>query len=235
MDNTEQDNLTKKRKARILKRKGGKKGAAKILKLEKRQKKRKVRRKKIVGAVVGNTLLLPLRPFKKEMEKQLQKKGVDTKKMKWRDVVSKFYNEFVSKKGNKKSSYEPIDEVDFSNDANFFLLEKDVDYNVDTADNFALTTATIGAVVAGIINLFKKAKERRAAAKDSGISKAEARQVITETDLELGAAAAKVEAQLEEKAKEDKPVTTGKYKKWLVYGAILAVLGLVVYFVSKKK
>ena len=235
MDNTDQDNLTKRRTARILKKKGGKKGAAKIVKIEKKKVKRVARRKKIVGAVVGNTLLLPLRPFKKAMEKALQKKGVNTSKMKWRDVVAKFYNEFVSKKGNKISSYEPIDEIEFSNDANFFLRESDVDYNIDTADNFALSTATIGAVVAGIINLFKKAKEKRQAAKDSGISKAEAKQVITETDLEFGAAAAKVERQLTEKAKESQPVTTGKSKKWLVYGAILAVLGLVVYFISKKK
>ena len=232
MDITDNDNLTKRRTRRILRKKGTKAGGAKIYKVQKRKARRKAAVKKVVGKTVGAVALAPLLPFKPAMTKALNKKGVSTKKMPFKNVVGKFYNEFVSKKGNKKSSYDPIDEVDFSNDRSFVLPVNEVEMD---SDSLAITTATISTVVAGIINLFKKAKEKRQAAKASGLSKSETKEIITPVDLEFGLEAEKVEKQLTEKAKESTPVTQTKMKKLVVYGVILAVLGGLVYFVSKKK
>jgi len=229
MHNEESNDLSRRRTRRIL-RKKGKKG---LLKVQKRKAKRKTRRKKILAKTVGSALLLPLLPFKKPMSKALNKKGVNTSKMKFRAVVGKFFNEFVSKSGNKKSSYDPIDEVSFYNDQAFVTPISEL--NLEDSDNLALTTATISTVVSGVINLFKKAKERRQAAKDSGLSKSEAKELITEQDLQFGSDAENVQRKLEEKAKEDTPVEKGKMKKFITYGLILALLATVVYFVSKKK
>jgi len=231
----EQDHLTRRRTKRILKRKG-KKG---VFKVQKRKAKRKVRRKKIVQKTVGAAALAPLLPFKRAMKKALEKKGVNTSKMKFRSIVSKFFNEFVSKKGNKKSSYDAIDEVDFDNDVTFTMPVEDLDYSElpdhsNFADHLAITTATISAVVAGIINLFKKAKERRQAAKETGMSDTELKKLIPLQDIQFGKDAEEVQAVLEEKEAENTPVTKMKMKKMIVYGVILAVLFGVLYFVSKK-
>jgi len=231
MDITESDNLTRRRRRRILKRKG-KKG---VFKVEKRKARRKTRRKKIIRATVGTALLAPLLPFKRPMKKALGKKGVDTEEMSFRDIVGKFFNEFVSQKNNPKSSYEPINETDFRNDANFVIPASEVDLSGEGSDNLALTTATISTIVSGVINLFKKAKERRQGAKDAGLSKSEAKEVMTETDLQFGADAAKVEKKLEEKAKEGKPVDKAQMKKYITYCVILAVIIGVLYFLGKGK
>jgi len=232
MHNEESDNLTRRRKRRILRRKG-KKG---VYKVQKRKARRKARRKVIRQKTVGAALLAPLLPFKKAMKKALGKKGVSTKNMKFRAIVGKFFNEFVSKKGNKKSSYDPIDETDFYNDRNFAIPLNEVDLSTpEDSDNLALTTGTISTIVSGIINLFKKAKERRQAAKDSGLSYKEAKEVIPELDLQLGKDAEDVEKKLEEKAKADKPVTDARVKKLVVYGLLLTILAALVYFISKKR
>ena len=244
MDNiTESDDL--KRSARKTKRKTKRvqkkttKGGKKVYRVQKRKAKKaakpakKAKRKERRKAIVGTVLLAPLLPFKKPMKKQLEKKGVKTDKMKFRAIVAAFYNEFVSQKGNKKSSYEPIDEVEFYNDVNFYLPVNEVD-GTDT-DNLALTTATISTIVAGVISLFKKAKEKRQSAKKSGLTLADAKQVMTETDLELGKDAEDVEKKLEVKAREGKPVDKGQMKKYITYGVILLVIGGALYFLSKGK
>ena len=223
-----EDSLTKRRTRRILKKKG-QKG---VYKVQKRKARRKAKIKKVVGKTVGAVALAPLRPFKKPMERALSKKGVSTKGMKFRAVVGKFFNEFVSKQGNKNSSYEPIDEVEFYNDRSFVLPVNDVEMD---SDSLAITTATIATVITGIINLFKKAKEKRQAAKGSGLSLSEVKEIIPETDLQFGKDAEIVEKKLEEKAKESKPVTQTQTKKMIVYAVVLIVLGGLVYLISKKK
>ncbi len=232
MENIEQDHISRRRRKRLV-RKGK---LVKVQKRKKRRKTRRIKRRKMIKRTVGAALLAPLLPFKRPMKRALAKKGVSTKKMKFRTVVSKFYNEFVSKKGNKKSSYDPIDETDFYNDVSFVTPSGELDLNSEeNRDHLALTTATIATVVKGVINLFKKAKEIRKKAKDSGLSYKEAKELIPEQDLEFGKDASQVEAKLVAKSKEDKPVTKAQTKKYITYGIVLFVLGAVVYFLSKKR
>ena len=57
---------------------------------------------KFVKKSVGMVLLGPLLPFKAAMIAALKKKGAYSKGMSFKNVITKFFNEYVSKKNNKK-------------------------------------------------------------------------------------------------------------------------------------
>jgi len=186
--------------------------------------------KKVAQATVGQAALLPLRPFTKAMKKALKKRGVNVKGIKFRSLVSKFYNEFVSKKGNKSSHYEEINETDFYNDISFYTPLEGFDYETDNA-----IVGAIIDVVNGIIDLFKKSKDKKKKAKQSGMTKKEYKETVTEDEAEFANEADKVEKKLVDKAKEDKIVKTGDMKKYLIYGGIVVILGVAVYLFSRKR
>lgn len=228
MDNT--DNLTKKRETRILK----KKGEPGVLKVQKRQEKRKAAVKKTgkgIKKAAGAVMLAPLLPFKGAMKKELKHKGIDPSGLTFKEIVINFYNECISKKGNKNSSYEEVNATDFINNATFSMSFEEIEN-----DNQAGVAATaIGTIVTAIINLFKQAKERRKAAKDAGISEAEYKKQTTEEEARLGEAAEKVEKELEIKAVEDVEVKKVDIKKYLIYAVVIGAVILAFHFLSKKK
>jgi hypothetical protein len=122
MDNS--DNLTKKREERILQKKGKTAGGAKILKIEKRREKIKAIPKKVVGGmkeIAGDVLLAPLLPFKGAMKKELKHKGIDPSGLSFKEIVLNFYNQVISKKNNKNSSYEEVNANEFINNASFSM------------------------------------------------------------------------------------------------------------------
>jgi hypothetical protein len=232
MDNS--DNLTKKRESRILEKKGTTAGGAKILKIEKRREKIKAVPKKVAGAVkevAGDVLLAPLLPFKGAMKKELEHKGINTSKLTFKEVVINFYNTVISKKNNKNSSYEEVNAADFINNATFSMSFEQVE-----SDNQAGVAASmISTIVQAIINLFKKAKENRAAAKAAGVSEAEYKKNTTEEEIRLGEAGEKVQKELETKAVLDGNVKKLDIKKVITYAVIIGVVILAFYFLRKKK
>jgi len=232
MDNT--DNLTKKREERILQKKGSAAGGAKILKIEKRREKVKAIPKKVVGAikeVAGDVLLAPLLPFKGAMKKELKHKGIDPSGLTFKEIVLNFYNQVISKKNNKNSSYEEVNASDFINNTTFSMSFEEVD-----SDNQAGVAASmISTIVQAIINLFKKAKERRAEAKKAGMSEEEYKKQTSEEEVRLGEEGEKVQKELETKAALDGEVKKIDVKKFIIYGVVIGAVILAFYFLNKKK
>lgn len=234
-----EDHLTKRREAR-LKRKGK---TAKIAKIKARQAKGGILKraggaikkaaKKVGGAIkktVGAVAMAPLLPFKGIMKKELEKRGVNTSKMGMKEVVGNFYNFVISKKAYKGSHYEEININDWMNDESFFTPYNDEE-SLDNQVGVAVAT-----VVNAVIGFFKKARDKRNAAKAAGMSEQEFRNNVTEEEYNAGKEAEKVVQKLETKEIEDKPVKKLDIKKYAIYGVIALALGLVIYFaVGKKK
>jgi hypothetical protein len=232
MDNS--DNLTKKREERILQKKGKSAGGAKILKIEKRREKIKAIPKKVVGGmkeIAGDVLLAPLLPFKGAMKKELKHKGIDPSGLSFKEIVLNFYNQVISKKNNKNSSYEEVNANEFINNASFSMSFEEVEQ--DNQAGVAVTA--ISTIVQAVINLFKQAKERRKAAKEAGLSEAEYKKQSTEEEVRLGEEGEKVQKELEEKAILDGNVKKLDVKKVITYAVIIGVVVLAFYFLNKKK
>ena len=232
MDNT--DNLTKKREERILQKKGSADGGAKILKIEKRREKVKAIPKKIgkaVKQVAGDVILAPLLPFKGAMKKELKHKGIDPSGLTFKEIVLNFYNQVISKKNNKNSSYEEVNANEFINNASFSMSFEEIE-----GDNQAGVAVTaISTIVQAIINLFKQAKERRAEAKKAGMSEEEYKKQTSEEEARLGEEGEKVQKELETKAALDGEVKKIDVKKFIIYGVVIGAVILAFYFLNKKK
>ena len=85
--------------------------------------KRKVNRsdsEKTFGGSVTSELL----PFRSTMNYQLSKRGYNTRNLSFKELIPLYFNEFVSNKENKNSSYQPINCYEFRNNTSFKIQMK---------------------------------------------------------------------------------------------------------------
>ena len=181
---------------------------------------------------VGGDILATIKPLEPAMKSELKRKGVNTSGMPLDETTIKFYNEFVSKKGNKLSSYEPIEESEFINNVAFVTPSEELD---NDTDNIVITSAMITTAVGGIIGFFKRARERRQAAKDSGMTKSEAKQSMPGIELRIGKATEDIESDLIDKAVDNESVKSGQVKRYVMYAVIFLVVAGILYYFTKKK
>lgn len=179
---------------------------------------------KFIAETAGETLLLPLRPFKPMIKKGLKSKGVNTSKMSFVNMVNKFYNEFVSKKNKKTSSFDEIPDNFLENHPLFSTPLDGYDFN-DSID-----PVTITAIVTATVKFFKNIKDSKAKAKATG-TKAN----LSPVESEMADDTEKLETKLIEKAKGEEPVTKTENKsmvKYLIFAGIALVA--VIFFMRKK-
>lgn len=191
-----------------------------------------------IGKAIFAVALAPLLPFKGVMIKSLRSRGKYSSGMKWPNVVTTFFNEFVSKKNNLTSDFDVVSD-------NFMENETD--------------SLAVGAIVTAIISFFKKRKEKRVANKklqDVQDGK-QPFSIITEREKTIlqqpretlmekiqGAATVFIEKRLKRQEQMDEPITRGdvgggrplilKKGSPLIIGlAIMAAL-VVAYMIFKK-
>lgn len=227
------DNL-RGRKKRKAKRKAKK--AKRRVKKTKRKTKRKTRRKKIVkkgrklakGAVklakktVGKVGMVALKPFMRTIKKVLKKKGVNTSGISDQKAVELFYNKVVVKKPFEGyRGLEALGEDSFAEHPAFSTLMEDA----DEQDHIA--GAAVGVVVDAVIGYFKNKKKKK-----------EAGEKLSADETLVATTAQEVEQALLKKQAGAQPVTQAQNKKttkFIITGAIIAVVALGAFFVLKKK
>ena len=172
-------------------------------------------------------LLGPLLPFKLAMIAALKKKGAYSKGMSFKNIVNKFFNEYVSKKNNKKSNFDELDE-NYLEEHYLFRTDADsFDWSSDTIE-----PVMIGTLVTAIVKFFKDKKKKKDVAKATGVPVAKA---LTPTEQIMANATEQVEKDLEQKAKDEKPIEQGFFKKNLKWFAIGAVVIIAAIFFMRRK
>jgi hypothetical protein len=180
---------------------------------------------KLKDFTVGTTILLPLQPFKPAMKKNLEGKGISTKGLSFSKIIEKFYNENISKKKDKASNFDEIPDGFISN---HYLMRTTKD-NFDDSDNFVAAAATaLTTIVSATIKFFKENKEKKDAAKAAGVNP---KDELDPESLDAANATEQITKDLENKAKGEQPVTQANVIKYVV---ILAVVGAIIWFISKK-
>jgi len=155
---------------------------------------------------IGTILISPLLPFRKVMVKQLRQRGFNTDQMNFKSLVALYYNEFVSNKENKKSSFEPINCYDFRNNVAFKLRPSD-SFEVDEKNRGNFTS--IEDVTNNIIGQFKLAKSKK---KVAMFDSYEPSSVLADEELFMANHAEQVETGLEYKALNTKVFRWGDLK-----------------------
>lgn len=181
---------------------------------------------------VGEEALKFTKPLVKAMKIGLADKGLNVSTMSNVQVIEKFYNEFVSKKGDKNSTYEPLQEG-FLTDHYLMSTDYDTfdsDSIVGTAD--VQMVANVGKAAIGKIKGFlAKRKAAKAAKKNPS-------QVMPKTEAKVSAETEKVMKQLEKEIKNEQPITKAENKsnivKYVIF-AVVAVLLIVVIIKFVKK
>lgn len=181
---------------------------------------KKTRKKKSVGKA-ATAILDPLIP---SMKVGLTAKGFNVSTMTTPMVIEKFYNEFVSKKADKASSYEPLEENSFSNS---YLFTSDYDtFDSDNIVGVADVQMAVN-VSKSIIDKFKGWNSKRKAAKKA---KKDPKTVMTPVEVKMGEEAEKVLQKAKAEQQQAEPETKGNTKKYLMYG----IAGLVVVLIILK-
>ena len=217
-----------KRKTRRAKRKTGRKRIVvngiklktkRATRLKKKGRLKKVvkRRTKIKRTVV-TAIIAPLLPLRRPMTKALERKGIKTSKMKFVDIVTKFYNEFVSKKNKATSTYEPIAD-NFLSDHYLNDIDSD-DYN-EKSDHLA--GVGVGEIVTAVVSFFKKLKDKKAKG-----------EKLMSSEEEIADETKKVEDDLKAKEDNELPVKQKQMKDIIMYVLIVVIVGVVIYMLKNK-
>lgn len=240
-DEVTSDHLFKKAKAkRAAKKASGKKGL--ISRAIGSKKSRTIVKKKIaaapkkvaaaVGKVAANAIMLPLFPFMPHMKKELQAKGFDTKKMDIPTTTVKFYNEVVSKKGNAKSSLEPIDEAQYYELPQFKMSWEQWEQQDNIVDDLLV-------IVNKIIEFFKRARNTMETVKQSGEN---IKSAMTDTEVRAAYATDTVLDELDTRERMNQPIRRGDlrpgggFRSQHVVGGVgaLLIIILIIWAISKK-
>lgn len=164
--------------------------------------------KGVIKFVAGNTVMLPLQPFKGSMIKALNKKGVvATRNTSLPDVAARFYKYIVKGEAapNKKQKF------DFEN----YLEENGYSTN---EDHIAPAAA---AIVAGIIEFFKSSKAK----KDNGEPLTKAEQAAAKTTEA-------VTSSIKEQAKTEAATQVGKqilFNPLVIVGVIAVIIVIILW------
>ena len=171
-----------------------------------------------VGAVITSQLI----PFRKSMISQLNKRGFNTSKMDWNNIVALYYNEFVSNKYNKQSPFTPVNTYEFCNNLAFKVHPKD-HLTGDIRDfRNAEGMGQIGNITDNIINTYKfsRAKYKRAIA--DGMHP---QDVLSDVELRQAKAAMIVEKRLTDRLEGNRNVKVGSLRKIIIW----VLIGFVIY------
>lgn len=121
---------------------------------------------KTAKKLVGNLLFAPLIPFRPAMTKQLNKKGVSTKKMTIDDVTRSFYNNVVAKKNNLED-FDTVME-------NFEYLENHI-----SGEAIMGVAGGVGNIISAVLDYFKGAKQKAASGTATPEEKQLAQDVVS--------------------------------------------------------
>ena len=208
----------------------GVKGIARNIRAKRQAKKTaKANVKKMVKAKptkrAGDELLLPLKPFEVAINEGLTSKGVSIGNMTFENKVNRFFNEFVSKKGDPTSQFDEIPSD---------CLEKDLAFQVDSVDFDNVDPATIGAVITGTFGFLKKQVQKRKAkkaAKKAG-KKPPVETAQTKSEEKIAEQSERIINDLNKKSENEEPMKKGSMKIYLLIG--LVVVAIVGYMLMKK-
>ncbi len=191
--------------------------------------KMKVTKKPVKKKSVGGATLAFTKPLLPTMKIGLKSKGIAVSGLTNMAVIEKFYNEFVSNKNDKNSSFEQIPDGFLEN---HYLMNADYDnFDSDNIGGLAAiqTLAGIGKAGAGKIKGFIKTRKENKARKKAGLP-----PIGNKVEDLMGASGEKVLTDLEKKEAEKKPVET-KTVKYIIFGVVgLAVLGLGIFLMRRK-
>lgn len=170
-----------------------------------------------VGAVITSQLL----PFKDVMQYQLTKRGFNTSRMKFKDMIPLYYNEFVSNKNNTESPFVPINSYEFSNNPAFKISPSD-SLNGDLKDfrNIGYFD-NLNGIVDNIVSIFRTAKMKKRYAQLEGMNP---KTVMTDEELVQAKAAEGIEKKLENKALNGKALRIGTFKNILIFALVVFIL-----------
>jgi hypothetical protein len=204
-----------------------KKGKKRILKKVGSKVKKAVGKKKKPQSV-GDATLSFVYPLIKAMKIGLINKGYNVSRLSRQAVVEKFFNEFVSKKGDPHSTLEPLADGWLEN---HYLFKADFDtFDSDNIGSIGdiQTAANVGKQVLGKIKGFlAKRKAAKAAKKNPKV-------VVPQSENQVAIEAEKAI----EKAKAEKDmtqtVTKEESKKSMTKYIVFAVVGVVALFLAFK-
>jgi hypothetical protein len=180
----------------------------------------KLKKKKLKSHYIGNDLIAKLIPFRNVMRYQLQKRGYSVKYLSFKDLVSLYYNEFVSVNGNSESYLQPVNCYEFRNNVLFKLKRNDnINGNFDLHRNLKHFDS-IGGVVDNIIQIFKTAKLKKRYAILQGMNP---KEQLTDEELIQANAAERIEKDLENKALESKTIKFGDVKNLIIWSVIILI------------
>lgn len=178
---------------------------------------------KVASLSVGAVLLLPAIPLIPAMKKALKKKGFNTGSMSNVSVITKFYNEFVSKKNKATSNYDEIPDNYLEDHYLFKTPVAGIDLN-------EVAGMDVKGVVTAVVKFFKDLKDKKKELKESG---KEPETEMSATESEMADDAQAVESQIVDKAMNEKPTTQGDMKQYIKYAVIAAIIILAIVIIMK--
>lgn len=214
----------------LSKRKVNADGSVTTIQRVKRPKTRKVVIASGVGTrnpTMGDVITSELQPLRKSMTQQLQRRGFNTQRMNFREIIATYYNEFVSNKNNPQSQFVPISAYEFRNHFAFRLSTRD-SYNgskIAELHNRARFDS-VGGVVDNIVSIFRYAKLKKRAAVLEGIPPSD---IMTDEEIIQANTAEKVERDLEAKLMNEKSLKIGTVKNFVIIALVL----ILIWYVAK--
>lgn len=173
---------------------------------------------------VGTVVLSELLPFKKVMKLQLQKRGFNVTGMSFRNLVITYYNEFVSNKVDKSSSYIPVNFYEFLSNPVFRMNKIDNYCSLEEKTKINLYVSNIRDVVDNTVDFFKRSLLKKQVAIESGFKP---KQVLNPEELVQAAATEKVLKELENKALQNHYVKNSELNEILFIGIVVLILYLI--------
>jgi len=217
MDNTDKD-----KRIILTKRKKNPDGSVTTISKLKKKKKRKVVIARGTGEhTIGNVLVSQLAPFKKAMIAGLQRHGYNTIGLPFSEVISLYYNEYVSNKENTSNPFLPINRYEFRNNPAWKIKPSDNINGDEEATRNKQYFTDIDTVVNGIITMFSEAKKVYNNALMQGTNP---KEVMNADEIYQAKAASKVERELENKLTDSHPVSWSNLKNIFLWVLIFYIV-----------
>jgi hypothetical protein len=172
----------------------------------------------------GSEIISELLPLKNSMKYQLSRRGIRTKNVPFRDVVSLYYNEFVSNQVDKTNSYDPVNTHEFRSHAAFEIYpDQNVNADLKSFRNYEYFSK-IYTVVDGTIKKFKAAHDKKQLAFSSNYDTDSPVIDMTKDEKIQAAAIDNVKKNIEAEAYLSKPITRKQVQSLVFIGALIAVI-----------
>lgn len=168
-----------------------------------------------VDLSIGENIIAKLIPFKFAILTGLQRKGIDTRGMKFKTVVATYYNEYSGKK---------INVSDFINNVAFKVNVSDETLNDVSSIRNQTGFVEVSLIVDSIINMFKESRKKFETALIYGY---EPEKILSDEDISRAKAAKIVEENLLKKFKADHFMKVSEMNltiKWLTWLVVVLYL-----------